>query len=121
MKLFDPTMNTLERALDVRLVRQNLLAGNIANANTPGYAPQDVNFEAAMAAAQASEREPGTGAPVAAFVEAQEATPGLDGNKVDLDRAMVGLAENALQYGASARAVAKKLAILRSVASDGNG
>jgi len=34
---------------------------------------------------------------------------------------MVAMAENALQYGASARAAGKKLAILRYVVSDGNG
>ena len=34
---------------------------------------------------------------------------------------MAGLAENALQYGASARAAGKKLAILRYVASEGAG
>jgi hypothetical protein len=34
---------------------------------------------------------------------------------------MVALAENGMQYGASARAAGKKLAILRYVSSDGNG
>ena len=42
-----------------------------------------------------------------------------DGNAVDLDRAMVALAQNGLQYAASAKAAGKKLAILRYVASDG--
>jgi flagellar basal-body rod protein FlgB len=39
---------------------------------------------------------------------------------VDLDRTMGAIAENAIQYGAAAKAAAKKLAILRYVASDGN-
>ncbi|MGD0839194.1 MAG: hypothetical protein ABSB49_21365, partial [Polyangia bacterium] len=39
----------------------------------------------------------------------------------DLDRTMVAMAENALQYAASARAAGVKLGILRYVASDGNG
>ena len=47
-------------------------------------------------------------------------SPSLDGNQVDLDRTMAGLAENSLQYGASAKAAGKKLAILRYVVSDGN-
>ena len=38
----------------------------------------------------------------------------FDGNTVDLDRTMVSMAENALQYGASARAAGKKLAILNT-------
>lgn len=150
MNVFDGTLGTLERALDARLLRQNALAGNIANANTPGYAPKDVDFEAAMAA---SPRQPvGAGAPLPAseerpgpalipldaprpaprplgsgdvsaspLVAAPAATPGLDGNAVDLDRTMVALAQNALQYSAAARAAGKKLALLRYVASDGVG
>ncbi len=38
---------------------------------------------------------------------------------MDVDRALVAVAENALQYGAAARAAGKKLALLRYVASDG--
>lgn len=146
MKVFDQTLGTLERALDARLSRQNALAGNIANANTPGYVPKDVDFEAAMrqpvgagAPLPASEVPPGPamipldaprpaprslgpgGASASSLVAAPAATPGLDGNAVDLDRTMVALAQNALQYSAAARAAGKKLAILRYVASDGVG
>ena len=42
MKLFDATLGHLEHALDTRLLRQNTLAGNIANADTPGYQPRDL-------------------------------------------------------------------------------
>ncbi len=49
------------------------------------------------------------------------AAPGIDGNAVDLDRTLVAVSENALQYGASAKAAGKKLGILRYVANDGNG
>jgi len=151
MNVFDKTLATLERSLDARLLRQNVLAGNIANANTPGFTPKDVDFEAAMASAQ---REPGvslaapssaegstspgpialdapraapraldggTSAWSAPLVHAAGASPGLDGNAVDLDRTMVAMAQNALQYSANARAAGRKLAILRYVASDGAG
>ena len=37
MKIFDPTLATLERSLDARLARHEVLAGNLANANTPGF------------------------------------------------------------------------------------
>jgi flagellar basal-body rod protein FlgB len=115
MKLFDSTVSTLERSLDVRLQRQNLLAGDVANANTPGYSPKDLNFREAMDAAQGTEAgQPPP--PIDAFITTSEGTPGLDGNRVDTDHALVQLAQNAMQYGASARAVGKKLEILRSVA-----
>ena len=35
-------------------------------------------------------------------------SPSIDGNQVDLDRTMAGMAENSLQYGASARAAGKE-------------
>ncbi len=148
MKLFDATLSTLERTLDVRLTRQNVLAGNLANADTPGFVPRELDFAAAMEAAPAAPPTPDGGprAPVvnlAAFhpgdLPLGEAAPpspsaperfvhdapgagtgaGMDGNAVDVDRTLAAVAENALQYGAAAKAAAKKLAILRYVASDG--
>jgi flagellar basal-body rod protein FlgB len=142
MKLFDTTLARLERSLDVRLARHNVLSANVANVDTPGYNAKDVDFKAAMAAAT-----PGTGASAESMtlastegdsigagavgtagkaadiplMDAAGSAPSMDGNKVDLDRTMVALAENGMQYGASARAAGKKLAILRYVSSDGQG
>ena len=141
MKLFDTTLARLERSLDVRLARQNVLAANVANVDTPGYTAKDVDFQAAMAAADKSAGSAesmtlaapdeghmstgtasvGTRAAEVPLVDAGGSAPSMDGNKVDLDRTMVALAENGIQYGASARAAGKKLAILRYVSSDGNG
>ena len=145
MKIFDE-IASLERALDVRGRRHTVLAGNLANADTPGFAPLDVDFDAAMAAteaaateaaateAAATERatsgtavsgaaERGFDATAAAIGTAEELAgrAGLDGNTVDVDKTMIALAENGMQYGAAARAAGKKLNILRYVASDGLG
>ncbi len=136
MRIFDATMSTLERALDVRLSRQTVLAGNLSNANTPGFVPRELDFAAAMTAATApaapepsAAARPGDlplgasaaqpGAPEQFVFEQAGASAGLDGNAVDFDRASASVAENALQYGAAAKAVSKKLAILRYAASDG--
>jgi flagellar basal-body rod protein FlgB len=142
MKLFDTTLARLERSLDVRLARHNVLSANVANVDTPGYASKDVDFKAAMAAASNGSATADAGSMTLAspdgiqmngsaaiathgadipLVDAPGSAPSLDGNKVDLDRTMVALAENGLQYGASARAAGKKLAILRYVAGDGTG
>jgi flagellar basal-body rod protein FlgB len=138
MRIFDATMSTLERSLDVRLSRQTVLAGNLANANTPGFVQRDLDFAAAMAAAtapagpeQGGAARPGDlpltavaaapGAPEQFVSEVPGSAPGLDGNAVDIDRASAALAQNALQYGAAAKAVSKKLAILKYAASDGQG
>ena len=140
MKLFDTTFTRLEQALDVRLVEHNVLAGNVANVDTPGYRPKELDFSQAMAAAQQSSATDGMAATDARHldvsggaVDGSRATtaatmmiregggssPSIDGNEVDVDRVMAGLAENGLQYGASAKAAGKKLAILRYVVSDG--
>ena len=147
MKIFDSTLSQLERSLDVRLLRHNLLAANAANVDTPGFRPKDLDFTAAMVSvANRSETSttlesvtaaPGhmeIGVPIGSasagdaelspkdlpVVDIPSSNASLDGNTVDLDRTMVAMAENALQYGASARAAGRKLAILKYVASDGN-
>lgn len=145
MKLFDTTLTRLQDSLDVRLVQHNVLAGNVANVDTPGYRPRELDFSKAMAAAQqavsaealattqaghmAASGAPGatggssnaTTAAAALVHDGAGTSPSIDGNQVDLDRTMAGLAENALQYGASARAAGKKLAILRYVVSETGG
>jgi len=121
MKLFDNTLTLLERALDVRLSRQNLLASNAANIDTPGYKEKDLDFRAAMAGAMRGGGEGVDGAVRSATHDVEGLVVGLDGNSVDLDRTMVALAENGLQYGTAARAAGKKLAILKYVANDGVG
>ena len=140
MRIFDGTLDVLERSLDARLLRHNVLAGNLANAETPGFLAKDVDVAAAMAA----DAHPATGSAAGATGERAGDIPlslagsagasgpsplvatgageaGLDGNGVDVDRTLAAVAENAIQYGAAARAVQKKLAILRYVASDGVG
>jgi flagellar basal-body rod protein FlgB len=150
VKIFDSTLDVLQRALDARLLRHNVLAGNLANADTPGFVPRDVDFAAAMregageaggappfptrsmtfaSAGHPVERsagdiplsvaDPSAGAAGSPIVAVQGAGAGLDGNAVDVDRALAAVAENAIQYNAAARAAQKKLAILRYAASDG--
>jgi flagellar basal-body rod protein FlgB len=140
MRVFDSTLSHLERSLDVRLVRQNVLSADVANIDTPGFKPKDVDFTATMAAIEGAARDEGgvslptpptlggatsetngISAKDLPIVDVAAGGASLDGNTVDLDRTMVAMAENALQYAASARAAGKKLAILRYVVSDGNG
>src|SRR5688572_7550516 len=116
MKLFDTTLARLERSLDVRLARHNVLSSNVANVDTPGYTAKDVDFKAAMAAASkgaaasaesmtlastddshmgvGSVGTTGSGSADIPLVDAAGSSPSMDGNKVDLDRTMVALAEN---------------------------
>jgi flagellar basal-body rod protein FlgB len=113
--LFDGTMQLLEQALDARGRRHAVLAGNLANADTPGFTPKDLDFDGALRAASEGERVEATDAAVLSR------PGGSDGNTVDVDRSLAAVTENTMQYMATARAAQKRLAILRAVVSDGLG
>jgi flagellar basal-body rod protein FlgB len=122
MKLFDATLGRLESALDVRLEQQNVLNQNLANVDTVGFKPKELDFKEALAAAEHAREAGGPGRKPEEFIRtAEKLEGGLDGNGVDLDKTMVELARNSLLYGAAAKAAGKKLAILRYVATDGIG
>ena len=49
MSLLDTTQQALESAMSGSMLRQTLLTNNLANADTPGYQPEDVNFQSTLA------------------------------------------------------------------------
>lgn len=56
---FGRQIDILQRSMDTSMVRQNVIANNIANANTPGFKRSSVNFESRLRYALQSEaREP---------------------------------------------------------------
>ena len=100
MNLFDTTQLGLERAIAGAGMRQETIAANIANANTPGYRRNDVDFHTTLRAALADE-SPAEAVEAAAF-EAKADTAGgamrFDGNGVDIDVENATMAANALEY-----------------------
>jgi flagellar basal-body rod protein FlgB len=102
MSLFDATQITLERALAGTALRQEALAGNLANVNTPGYRRRDVSFHDALAGAR----------PVIA--EDPAAVMRADGSTVDPDAENAQMARNGLEHEALAAVAKARIAILRS-------
>src|SRR5690242_16106796 len=96
---FDPTIGALNAALNIRLMNQNVISANIANADTPGYQAKAIDFEAALREATRTE---GTGHSHASREAIQPEIydePGsasLDGNTVDRSKEMAKMAENQL-------------------------
>jgi flagellar basal-body rod protein FlgB len=100
------------QALILRAERQRLIAGNIANADTPGYHARDFDFAGALRTATG---RMAAGEGIAATV----LTPGgrvqptlryalpsqtnLDGNTVDMDRERATFADNAVKYESTLR------------------
>ncbi|MEX2443546.1 MAG: flagellar basal body rod protein FlgB [Alkalispirochaeta sp.] len=54
---FGRQIDILQRTMDTSMLRQNVIANNIANANTPNFKRQDVNFESRLAYALQTERQ----------------------------------------------------------------
>jgi len=55
---FGKTVDILQRTMDVSMIRREVIANNIANAETPNFKRSDVNFEASLGRALATEKEP---------------------------------------------------------------
>ena len=114
-------------ALGLRAERQRIIAGNIANADTPGYTARDINFKDAMAAATGQGKQipmtsgsragaprhaahfaiagssGQTGAGAAQMGYTVQTQPTMDNNSVDLDRERANFVDNAVRYESTLR------------------
>lgn len=128
--LFQP-VDRMESALDYHRERHSVLAGNLANINTPGYeafdltraAPEDAAAQTGLAVTRAghistAEGAPAPGAPeVVHDVTVSEHRP--DGNGVSLERELAKIEANRLRYTATSELVARRLALLRYTSGGG--
>jgi flagellar basal-body rod protein FlgB len=112
MTLFDVTQLALETAIRGSALRQTTLAGNVANANTPGYQRQDVDFKSALQSALSS----GGDVEHMSFAAATDSSSPMqaDGNAVDIDVENANLAKNGLEYEALVAVTSARIAILKS-------
>jgi flagellar basal-body rod protein FlgB len=110
--MLDPLAGQLEHYMDLLSTRQKLVASNIANADTPGYRTQDIDFQAE-------------------FQNALSGTPNIlevaglpvknDGNNVSLDREARLLSENALRFNVAASLLRSQISSLRAAIKEGQG
>jgi flagellar basal-body rod protein FlgB len=115
----DENLSFHSNALVLRSQRQQLLASNIANADTPGYQARDFDFAAALRAAS-GQGVPGSAAQGVTRTSAEHMQPAgsvdgakvqyrmaaqgsLDRNSVDMDTERALFADNAVRYEASLR------------------
>ncbi|MBN8614152.1 MAG: flagellar basal body rod protein FlgB [Deltaproteobacteria bacterium] len=121
-----------QRALDYHLERANVLAGNVANIDTPGYRPRELVRPAEARsttrlplAVTSPEHVSSTRAVGASgeteVIEEGVASPGNDENAVSLEHELAKMSANQLRYDGAARLVQMQLGQLRYAANDGNG
>lgn len=133
-RLTDRTMAVLQKSLDLRAEKQQVIAGNIANVDTPGYSARKMNFEESLRKAIDTPEMDGRATNAKHFplgasgisgvqgeiVRQPSANPLGDGNSVSVDDEMFELAENQLLYEAGSQILKKKLSLLKYVANNGS-
>jgi flagellar basal-body rod protein FlgB len=118
--LFDTTQLALERAIQGAGQRQQALAANLANADTPGYRRVDVDFHGALAAAMRPAQGAGAvranldGIGFAPEADASAGATRADGSTVDVDAESAKLAANALDQQAAVQVAQARLHILEA-------
>ena len=108
--MLDRLSSQLEHYMDLLAARQRLVAGNIANADTPGYRAQDIDFQAEFRHASGT-------APRA--IDAPGLTARNDGNNVSVDREARLLSENALRFQVASNLARAQLRTVRSAIEEG--
>ncbi len=127
-KIFGGTFNTLEKSLDILNKRHTLIAGNIANMDTPSYKPREIDFKEALGNAmnnktvgmiQTHPLHFGRINEYSVYVDVatDQSSNGL--NWVDIDKEMTKLAENNLMYRTGVEVLLKKLAGLKHAIIEG--
>lgn len=133
--LFDRLTTTLERSLDFRLERGNVISANLANVDTPDYTPLDVQFDEELTRMLNGDKPADIakthGRHVSVAPEPDEALartefdtyalPNMDGNSVDLDHEMAKMSENQIQYRASTVFYNKRMALMKYAITEGSG
>jgi len=129
--ILDNTVRGLHKALDLTWRRNEAIASNVANAETPKYRAMDVSFAGELDRAFGSNNSTlsqtnaqhmdvtvnSTAHTIADFSGMTKA----DGNNVDIDIQMGRLAYNSSKYTSAATALRRKFAFLRNVINETKG
>ncbi len=131
---FDPVIGALNTSLNLRLANQNVISGNVANADTPGFKAKTMEFEHALRDAlnvgdrlQLEGDAPGhiihhaTDAIDPEIYDDPNGIESLDGNTVNRASEMAKMAENQILYDASVEMMKKKIAMLKYAITEGGG
>ena len=118
-------INVLDRAADAAWKRNEVLAHNIANATTPGYKRQDINFEAQLKRALRKSRYQPLDIKIdnlnttrlsgRVYTDSANFSYRLDGNNVDADTEGIKLAANQMKYNGLVTSMNQEFSNLKMV------
>ncbi|QLG88140.1 flagellar basal body rod protein FlgB [Chitinibacter bivalviorum] len=125
----DDYFRNQETALKMRAYRQEVLASNIANADTPNYKARDFDFKSAYQAARTQQQSATLATsdqrhlqPASAKIDPfaphlqyrNERQPSIDGNTVDMDTEMKEFTDNAIRYQASVMFMQRRIESMKT-------
>jgi flagellar basal-body rod protein FlgB len=113
MEIPQTAQRVMEAALEVRSARAELLAGNVANADTPGYIARDIKFSDAMN--RVLENNDSSSLPSKDALDPENLR--FDRNNVDVDQQVATSYENSLNYAGTLRLYGDSVNRLRSATS----
>src|SRR4051794_8050057 len=119
MGLFDITDLVLQRGLQGAGMRQQLLANNLANANTAGFKRSDVDFHSTLAAALDTDSPSAVDRLAFQPQTDTQSTMRADGNNVDVDEENSNLTENAVEYEALLTVARSRMQMLKTAMGGG--
>ncbi len=124
---YDRVINKLAADLDNRVLRNQMIASNIANVDTPGYKGKDIAFREVfeesmdgidMKRTNALHMKEGTELGMPGTTVVEDPNPGRpDGNNVSIDEEMLKLTQNNIKYNVAVQFMAKKLRLLQDAIS----
>lgn len=110
----DAVSHVLDSALDGISMRQNVIADNIANVDTPDFRATAVDFETSLRSAIASgDLDSG----ISATTTPTDTPVGANGNNVDLRKETLAAMQSQFQYQMMTRAMTDRHTLLRSALS----
>ncbi len=117
-----PLFSTLESFLHLTTIREQAIATNMANVDTPGYHTRDIDFQRELTRAMMDSDDQTTAAvsstPILREVSGLMERP--DGNNVSLDRESLSLSEAQLQYHTGIQLLKDRFHMLMSAINGGN-
>lgn len=117
-------LSELEAYLRLTSTREKIVAGNLANVDTPGYHTQDIDFQGELARAMRPQMSDVAGGSSLQTEPVVREVPGLmeraDGNNVDLDREGLTMAAVQLQYQMGVQLIKDQFHQILSAINGGN-
>jgi len=113
VEILQPEQQVMAAALQVRAARAELLAGNVANADTPGYMARDIKFDDALNRVLENADQQGSSFET---VTARE-NLGFDNNDIDINAQLAKSYENSLSYVATLKLYGDSMGRLKSATS----